>query len=183
MFSKEMKKLEEVEYNPQPGVLSSSKSSTMVGEAPLAAVENEAIQIFTNVARVLGYPRSVGEIFGILFAAEQPTTFAGIGRNRGTSAGTVSVGQHLLRELGVIVVIPIDGDRRDHFTVNDDFRRAHAALIQRHIEPPISAARIRIDRVKIRADKLFPRGNRHLAKFAAICGVAEPVVESHGVRP
>ena len=77
------------------------------GNAPVpaddrvTALETEAIQMFIAVARLLGYPRSVGEIFGILFAAEKPLTFEGISRKRGISAGSVSVGLRHLRSLGV----------------------------------------------------------------------------------
>jgi DNA-binding transcriptional regulator GbsR (MarR family) len=160
IFSKETEIFKEFEQKPQPGALSRSENYAVPGEDPVAAVENEAIEIFTSVARVLGYPRSVGEIFGILFAAEEPMPFEGIARKRGISAGTVSVALRHLRDLGVILVIPIDGDRRDHYAVNDDFGRVHASMVRHHIEPPISASRRRIDRINILADKLS-RGNRH----------------------
>jgi len=121
--------------------------------------------MFITVARLLGYPRSVGEIFGILFAAERPLTFEGISRRRGLSAGSVSVGLRHLRTLGVVVATPIAGDRRDYFVVNDDFGRVNASLIRHHIEPRISAARHRIDRIKTMSEKLALNGpHRDLAE-------------------
>jgi DNA-binding transcriptional regulator GbsR (MarR family) len=134
------------------------------GNAPVpaddrvTALETEAIQMFIAVARLLGYPRSVGEIFGILFAAEKPLTFEGISRKRGISAGSVSIGLRHLRSLGVVVATPVAGDRRDYFTVNDDFGRVNASLIRHHIEPRVTAARRKIDRIKTMADELAQSG-------------------------
>ncbi len=133
-------------------------SVPIAGNDPVAALESEAIQMFIPAARLLGYPRSVGEIFGILFAAERPLTFEGICRRRGLSAGSVSVGLRNLRNLGVVVATPVAGDRRDHFAVNDDFVRVNASLIRHLIEPRVSAARHRIDRVKTMSETLALSG-------------------------
>jgi len=146
-------------------MISGSVNRLAPDEDPVAALEKEAIPMFIAVARLLGYPRSVGEIFGILFAAEKPLTFEGITRKRGISAGSVSVGLRHLRNLGVVIAMPVDGDRRDYFTVNDDFARVNAALIRYHLEPRVSAARIRIDRIRVMAGRLSQSGpHRHLAQ-------------------
>ena len=145
-------------------IISGSVNRLAPDEDPVAALEKEAIQMFIAVARLLGYPRSVGEIFGILFAAEKPLTFEGISRKRGISAGSVSVGLRHLRNLGVVIAMPVDGDRRDYFAVNDDFVGVNASLIRFHLEPRVSAARIRIDRIRVMADRLSLSGpHRHLA--------------------
>lgn len=120
----------------------------------VAALESEAIQMFIVVARFLGYPRSVGEIFGVLFASEKPLSFQGISNKGGISAGSLSVGLRHLRNLGVVVTAPVAGDRRDYFMVNDDFGRVNASLIRHHVEPRVSAAQRKIDRIKMMADHL-----------------------------
>jgi DNA-binding transcriptional regulator GbsR (MarR family) len=161
MFSKEIEEIKPMQQTTRPASLSrpgGAETRPIPDEDPVAALESEAIQMFIAVARLLGYPRSVGEIFGILFAAEKPLTFEGISRKRGISAGSVSVGLRHLRNLGVIVATPVAGDRRDHFTVNDDFGRVNALLVRHHIEPRVSAARRRIDRIKIMADELARSG-------------------------
>ena len=127
---------------------------------PMEGLEAEAIHMFIAVARFLGYPRSVGEIFGVLFVAEKPLSFQGISDKGGISAGSLSVGLRHLRNLGVVVVAPVAGDRRDYFAVNDDFGRVNTALIRHHVEPRISAVRGRIDWIRLMADKLTQRG-RH----------------------
>ena len=124
----------------------------------VAALESEAIQMFIVVARFLGYPRSVGEIFGVLFAAEKPLTFQGISRKGGISAGSLSVGLCHLRNLGVVITAPVAGDRRDHHMVDNDFVRVNTSIIRRHVEPRVFAAQQKIDRIRYMADKLTRDG-------------------------
>jgi len=162
IFSKEIEVVKTTTRRPRSarpgGNGAPEEAPTTPDEAAVAALESEAIQMFIAVARLLGYPRSVGEIFGILFAAEKPLTFEGISRRRGISAGSVSVGLRHLRNLGVIVATPVAGDRRDHFAVNDDFGRVNASLIRHHIEPRVSAARHRINRIRSMSEKLARSG-------------------------
>jgi DNA-binding transcriptional regulator GbsR (MarR family) len=139
----------------QSGVSGAVESGSGKQQADIVAlIESEAIQMFIVVARFLGYPRSVGEIFGVLFASEKPMSFQGISIKGGISAGSLSVGLRHLRNLGVVVTAPVAGDRRDYFMVNEDFGRVNASLIRHHVEPRISAAQRKIDRIKVMADKL-----------------------------
>jgi DNA-binding transcriptional regulator GbsR (MarR family) len=127
---------------------------------PVAALESEAVQMFISVARCLGYPRSVGEILGVLFAAEEPLSFEAIATRRGISAGSLSVGLRHLRNLGVVVTKPLAGERRDYFMVNEDFAWVSTSLVHYYIEPRVSAAERRTNRIRMMAEAL-DQGGRH----------------------
>ncbi len=130
----------------------------------MTALEDEAVQMFIPVARSLGYPRSVGEIFGVLFAAEEPLSFSAICHKRGISAGSLSVGLRHLKSLGMVITVPVAGDRRDHFGVNEDLVRVNASLMHSYLEPRIRAAQQRLERLSVIAERLSENGaHEHLA--------------------
>jgi len=116
--------------------------------------EGEIIQLFTGLAKLAGYPRSVGEIFGILFASDRPLAFDEIGRRRRMSAGTVSSGLRYLKRTGAVIAVPMPADRRDYFMVNMEFKQVSAGLFRQHLEPRIVADMDRIMRLVRLANEL-----------------------------
>lgn len=68
----------------------------------LTAFETEVVAVFVDLVVLLGLPKSVGEIYGLLFASAEPLTFADIEQKLGLSKGSVSQGLRSLREIGAI---------------------------------------------------------------------------------
>ena len=58
--------------------------------------------IFADLVVLLGLPKSMGEIYGLVFASAEPPTFADIEHKLGLSKGSVSQGLRALRELGAV---------------------------------------------------------------------------------
>lgn len=58
--------------------------------------------MFADLVVLLGLPKSMGEIYGFVFAAAEPPSFADIEQKLGLSKGSVSQGLRALRELGAI---------------------------------------------------------------------------------
>lgn len=100
--------------------------------APL--LDAEFIGFFTRVATVLGVPKSVGEIYGLLFAAQNPLSFEEIAQQTGLSAGSVSYGLRFLRGVGAVKLNYIQGDRRDHYVAETRLNRLAAGLLREKIE-------------------------------------------------
>ena len=62
----------------------------------LSSVEAEAIEFFARNAQRLSLPRSLGELFGLLFASAQPLPFEVFAQKLALSRGSVSTGlRHL----------------------------------------------------------------------------------------
>lgn len=72
------------------------------GVVGLTAFETEVIAVFVDLVTLLGLPKSVGEIYGLLFAAAQPLTFIEIEQKLALSKGSVSQGLRTLREVGAV---------------------------------------------------------------------------------
>lgn len=60
------------------------------------------VGVFSDLVGLLGLPKSLGEIYGFIFASAEPPTFAEIEHKLGLSKGSVSQGLRALRELGAI---------------------------------------------------------------------------------
>lgn len=89
-------------------------------EAPRATgritpAEREVVEFFVHLARYLSLPRSVGEIYGLLFATGGSLTLDGLVRSLGISKGSASQGLRLLRGVGAVRVSYLPGDRKDYY--------------------------------------------------------------------
>jgi len=82
----------------------------------LTPAEREVVEFFVHLGRYLSLPRSVGEIYGILFATGGTMTLDGLVRRLGISKGSASQGLRLLRGVGAVRVAYRPGDRKDHYS-------------------------------------------------------------------
>lgn len=66
------------------------------------AFESEMVAFFVDAAELLGVPKSVAAIYGIVFASPEPLSFSEIEARLAISKGSVSQGLRVLREIGAI---------------------------------------------------------------------------------
>ncbi len=77
----------------------------------LGAFEAEVVAVFADLVVLLGLPKSMGEIYGLVFASAEPPTFADIEQKLGLSKGSVSQGLRALRELGAVREADAPGEK------------------------------------------------------------------------
>src|SRR5882757_6184898 len=82
---------------------------------PLNALETEVIDLFVQLSRLVGQPRSLAEIYGLLFISSRPLTMDDIIARLGLSKGSASQGLKFLNRLGAARPIYVAGDRRTHY--------------------------------------------------------------------
>src|SRR5260221_5147927 len=87
------------------------KPSAREAAAPLSEFELESIDLFIRSVQVLGLPRSIGEIYGFLFAQAQPQPMEILVRRLGISVGSVSQELQFLKNIGAVKVTFHPGDR------------------------------------------------------------------------
>jgi DNA-binding transcriptional regulator GbsR (MarR family) len=112
------------------------------------AIQAQFIELFVSATGVLGVPRSIGEIYGVIFAAPQPLTFQEIVERLNLSKGSVSQGLRALRSLGAVRTAYVPGDRRDYFEPETELRNLVAGLLRDRINPHLEQARDRLGRVR-----------------------------------
>ena len=77
-------------------------------------LEVESIDFFVRMMSILGLPRSVGEIYGLLYFNSKPLSMDLISSRLNISIGSASQGLKTLRALKAVRTTYIPGDRRDH---------------------------------------------------------------------
>ncbi|MEO8350743.1 MAG: hypothetical protein ABI680_03370 [Chthoniobacteraceae bacterium] len=84
-------------------------------------IRRQVIEHCVRTFRLVGLPRSVGEIFGFIFGSTHPVTFEDVVRGLSVSAGSVSHGIRSLRRIGAIRPIYVARDRRDFYVAETSF--------------------------------------------------------------
>ncbi len=134
--------------------------ATETGEEALTELEAEAIEMFINFLRLIGLPKSVGEIYGLLFVAPRPMAMDAIMKRLGISLGAASQGLKLLRSFGAVRVVYERGDRRDHYVADLELSRFATVFIKEELQPRIDMAMERLQRMEDSLGGLTPKERR-----------------------
>ncbi len=111
-------------------------------------LEIESIDFFVRLMGILGMPRSVGEIYGLLYFSEKPLSMNDISSRLEISIGSASQGLKTLKSLKAVRSTYIAGDRRDHYLAETEFRRLFSTFIKDEIMPHLESAKDRISRME-----------------------------------
>ena len=111
-------------------------------------LELEAIDYFVRLMSLLGMPRSVGEIYGLLYFSTEPMPMDMIAARLGISIGSASQGLRTLRSLKAVKVTYVLGDRRDLYLAESGFRHLLSTFIKEEIMPHLESGKARIDRME-----------------------------------
>ena len=112
--------------------------------ASVVGFEEAVVDFFVDAADLLGVPKSVAVLYGIVFASPQPLSFADI-QARGTlSKGSVSQGLRVLREMGAIKEVSAPADRSELFTPDLEMRRLIQRFLEQRLEKQLAAGKSRL---------------------------------------
>lgn len=123
---------------------------------PLSAFEHEMIEMFVRGAQLLSLPKSVGEIYGLLYASEKALTLDQIVALLKISKGSASQGLRFLSNLAAVRKVYIPGDRRDHYEAEVRLRRLGEGLLRERVEPHLESGSERLARLDSFAGDLSP---------------------------
>jgi DNA-binding transcriptional regulator GbsR (MarR family) len=113
----------------------------------LSASEREIIELFVQLAAVIGYSRSVGELYGMLFLSQDSLTADDLIERLGVSKGSASQGLKVLRTLGAIKTVYMPGDRRAHFQAELNVRKIISGFMRQQVAPNLAEAHERLERI------------------------------------
>lgn len=140
--------------------------SQVSSSRPLSELEIEAIDLFISFMKLIGLPKSVGEIYGLLFVSGEPLNAEQITERLQISTGAASQGLKLLRSFGAVRSVYVPGDRRDHFSADLDLSAFATAFIKEELNPRLEHASERIQRMETLAMEL--EGEERDAAFRRI---------------
>src|SRR3954469_13141723 len=99
----------------------------------LAPIEIEVIHLFVQCCRALGQPRSVAEIYGLLFIDPRPVTMDTLIERLNLSKGSASQGLKYLQDLGAVQAVYVGGDRRAHYEAVAELRNMMGRFLRRQV--------------------------------------------------
>ncbi|MEO6054796.1 MAG: transcriptional regulator [Chthoniobacterales bacterium] len=111
----------------------------------LTPLQEEIIGIFIEIAQMLSLPRSLGEIYGMLFLSPEPLTLDDLVKWLGISKGSASQGLRQLKTLGAVRPQYKTGDRREHFSVELELRKIASGFLKEHVEPHLQNTARRLE--------------------------------------
>ena len=110
----------------------------------LNAIQRQVVDYFVDGVRVLGLPRSLGEIYGLLFITPTPLSLDDIVRILGISKGSASQGLRTLKTLGAVREAAGNGDRRTYYEPAVDLKRLVGGFIREQIRPHIESGKTKL---------------------------------------
>jgi DNA-binding transcriptional regulator GbsR (MarR family) len=149
--------------------LASRKAAARMPSGGLSPLEVEAIDLFISFVRLLGMPKSVGEIYGLLFASAEPLALDALMHRLHMSKGAASQGLKVLRSFGAVRPVYVAGDRRDHYIADFELSKFASAFIKEEVQPHLDSGAARIERMESHLAKLPARerdaASKRLAKL------------------
>jgi hypothetical protein len=132
--------------------------------------ERECVDFFAELAQAFGVPRSLGQIYGVLFASPSPLSFTDIVERLGISKGSASQGLQLLRSLGAVcgadgmgVLKHSAAGRRERFVPELSLRRLMSGILRERVQPLLGDSGSRMRRLRDCARQMH---NASGAKFS-----------------
>ncbi len=115
----------------------------------LTPLERQVVEFFVDGVRVLGLPRSIGEIYGLLFISRPPLSLDDLVRRLGISKGSASQGLRMLRSLGAVREADFNGgtERRTYFEPAIELKRLVGGFIREQIRPHLDSGKTKINRL------------------------------------
>lgn len=114
---------------------------------PLSELEKQVIDVFVDGGRVLGLPRSIGEIYGLLFVAPEPLSLDDLVTRLGISKGSASQGLRSLKELGAVREASANGTRRIFYEADVELKQLVGGFIREQVRPHLESGQVKVGRL------------------------------------
>ncbi|HEX3855882.1 MAG TPA: hypothetical protein VHY30_01130 [Verrucomicrobiae bacterium] len=128
----------------------------------LQPAEVEVIHLFVQFAGALGQPRSVAEIYGLLFVSEKPLAMDTLIERLHLSKGSASQGLKYLQDLGAVRTMYVAGDRRTHYEAVAELRKLAGRFLRQQILTHFEDSETRLDRIAAQTQKLSDGQRKHI---------------------
>ena len=106
------------------------------------------LDFFVRAADLLGMPRSYGEIYGLLYSAEEPLQLNEVVELLGISKGSASQGLRALRQFGAVKSVFVPGDRRDYYQAEMQLKKMASGFLRDHVDPHLESGEERLAQIK-----------------------------------
>ena len=117
---------------------------TRTSSVSLTTLQREVVDFFVDGVKVLGLPRSLGEIYGLLFISTAPLSIDDLVRDLEISKGSASQGLRMLRTLGAVREAAGNGDRRTYYEPAVDLKKLVGGFIREQVRPHLDSGKVKL---------------------------------------
>ncbi len=132
---------------------------------PATDVRDAFVDLGGRAAQRLGFARSLGQIYALLYLSEKPLGLDDLVRLLGISKGGASMSVRQLETWGAVRKVWRRGERRDFYEANTDFRNLFRSTLFGLILPRLES------------------GGRHLAELRDALDGTPPKPRANGAAP
>lgn len=136
----------------------------------LSEFQVETIAMFVRAAAVVSLPRSVAQIYGLLFTTSEPLSLDDITGRLGISRGSAFEGLRWLRDLGAVESVFLPGVRKEHFLAELQLRKLATGFLRNQIQPHIENGAEHLRRLKQTIDPASKDAAFHRERLRQIEG-------------
>ena len=109
-----------------------------------ADYESGLVEIFADLAELFGNPKSYGQIYGLLFANEQPLSMEEIAQRLDISQGSISQGLRQLEAFGAVVKERNNGSRQALYTAKLEMKLLISGFLKERVIPRLESTESRV---------------------------------------
>lgn len=109
-----------------------------------ASYESGLVDIFADLAELFGNPKSYGQIYGLLFANENPLSMEEIAQRLDISQGSISQGLRQLEAFGAVVKERNNGSRPALYTAKLEMKLLISGFLKERVIPRLESTEARI---------------------------------------
>lgn len=102
------------------------------------------VTLFADGVKVAGLPRSLGEIYGLLFITGNPLALDDLVERLGISKGSASQGLKFLRTLGAIQEVDGPDARRTFYQADIKLKKLVGGFIREQLRPHLDSGKDRL---------------------------------------
>ena len=111
-------------------------------------IDDRIVSFFQDGVRMLGLPKSLGEIYGVLFASPRPLTMQNLIDRLGISKGSASQGLKMLRTLGAVREVEFPNDRKTYFEADLELKKLVGGFIREEIRPHLKSGQDKLTKLE-----------------------------------
>ena len=126
--------------------------------------ESGLVEIFADLAELFGNPKSYGQIYGLLFANENPLSMEDIARRLDISQGSTSQGLRQLEAFGAVVKEKNNGSRQALYTAKLEMKLLISGFLKERVIPRLESTEARVEELRASLNSQPSAARRAAAK-------------------
>lgn len=116
---------------------------------PLDNIQKSMISVFADGAKLLGLPKSVGEVYGLLYSSKNSLALDDLVVLLGMSKGSASQALKMLRVLGAVIETegPENAGRKTFYKADLELKSLAGGFIKYQVRPHLERAKVSVKEI------------------------------------